>query len=51
MEPGSIYNLQADSETNGHINRNIRSCMALIDLAKPYLVIETLKQNNNDSSS
>ena len=33
----SINDQSLDSSTNGHINRNIRAAMALIDLSKPYI--------------
>lgn len=42
----SIY--FSDSKYNGHINRNIRAVIALIDMAKPYVVIESVEQKGNE---
>jgi hypothetical protein len=37
VSPSSIFN--TNNAYNGHINRNIRSQLALIDAAKPYVSI------------
>ena len=30
---------------DGHINRNIRACMALIDMAKPYITLVSYEES------
>ena len=34
----SIYD-KSQWAYDGHINRNLRACMALIDMAKPYITV------------
>jgi hypothetical protein len=46
IDANTIYNLD-DASTNGHINRNIRASMSLIDMAKPYLVIDSIVEDKN----
>jgi len=36
VDIGSIMNMD-NSSSNGHINRNIRASLALIEMAKPYI--------------
>ena len=36
----SIESVSSAEGYNGHINRNIRLAMAIIDLTKPYIYIE-----------
>ena len=40
----SIYDQAPQRLYDGHINRNIRAAMALIDLTKPYIWIKSAKQ-------
>lgn len=49
--PSSVQDKSKDAEYDGHINRNIRLAMALIDMTKPYILIEriiSIKVEGND---
>lgn len=37
-----------DAQYDGHINRNIRSILALIDMSKPYIEVSEFKEIGND---
>ena len=38
----SVQSTDPEAGFNGHINRNIRLAMALIDMSKPYIFIERI---------
>jgi hypothetical protein len=50
IAPDSIYS-KVDLKTNGHINRNIRAAMTMIDMAKPYVVVISVTEGTSSSSS
>jgi hypothetical protein len=40
----SVYDT-SEYRYDGHINRNLRACMALIDMAKPYITLVSHEQS------
>ena len=43
MSRRSVYDRVPFNLYDGHINRNIRAAMALIDLTKPYIWVKSAK--------
>jgi hypothetical protein len=48
VDTASIMNME-DSLTNGHINRNIRASLVLIEMAKPYIDVYSIGQTKNSN--
>lgn len=42
MSPFSVEDKSDISIYDGHINRNIRLAMAMVDLAQPYIMLERI---------
>ena len=40
--PDSVRNKTLDAGFDGHINRNIRLAMTLIDMSKPYIMVDRI---------